>query len=162
IPLYVAKTDHLVEIARAIDRIGEVLESPNRSSVVAAVRDGLQRARRRRAHPPRVLFVVWTNPLYVAGRDPFADDLLALCGARNGVPEGVNGWPQLSLESLVAAPPEVLIYPNREVTPAQIDALFDAAPGIRGKVEVHGVDENIFTRPGPRVIEAAALLNEIL
>jgi len=89
-----------------------------------------------------------------------ADDLLALTGATNVVP--VEGWPQYSLESLLAAPPDLLLYPQGAVTPAAVEQLFRAAPELRRTTSVIGVDENRFTRPGPRVIEAAAELNAIL
>jgi len=101
---------------------------------------------------------VWTDPLYVAGRSTFTDDLFALTGAHNAVE--ITGWPQYSLESLVAKPPDILLYPRGAVTPQQVDALMKRVPGLR--VRVVSVNEDIFQRPGPRMAEAAAALNAIL
>jgi iron complex transport system substrate-binding protein len=105
-----------------------------------------------------VLFAVWTDPLYVAGRNTFTDDLFALTGARNAVT--VTGWPQYSLESLVADPPDIILYPRGAVPPQQVDALLARTPGVRPRVV--SVNEDIFQRPGPRMAEAAAALNAIL
>ena len=79
-------------------------------------------------------------------------------GARNAVE--VNGWPQYSLESFVANPPEILLYPSHSVSPEQVHTLLERA-GTKTVTAV-GVDENLFTRPGPRVGEAALALNKIL
>lgn len=158
IPLYVVKTDRADQIPEAMERLAALLRVRNREAAAAAVRVGLAKQRRTRTRPPRVLFAVWTDPLYVAGRNTFAGDLLATTGAVNAVT--AEGWPQYSLESLVARPPDLILYPAKSVTPRQIAALRKAAPGLRA--EAVAVDENRFTRPGPRVVEAAAQLNAIL
>ena len=157
IPLLVVTNERLTDIARSMTAIGKALGIDS-TSAVAALNASLARAHRTRTHPPRVMLAVWPDPLYVAGGNTFAGDLFALCGARNAVE--VNGWPQYSLESFVASPPELLLYPNHSVSPEQVRALLDRA-GTKN-VEVVAVDENLFTHPGPRVGEAAAMLNTIL
>ena len=104
------------------------------------------------------MFAVWTDPLYVAGRATFTDDLLLLAGARNAVT--VNGWPQYSLESFVQSPPDILLYPRGAVTQEQVDALLARAQGVHTRVVP--VNEDIFQRPGPRMADAARVLNAIL
>jgi len=72
----------------------------------------------------------------------------------------VHGWPQYSLEALVASPPDLLLYPRGAVTPEQMAALRARVPELKG--EVVAVNEDVFLRPGPRVVEAARRLNAIL
>ena len=158
IPLFVVKTDRLAEIPAAMGRVGAMLHAPHTNESVSALQRAIAIHRRTRAHPPRVLFAVWTDPLYVAGRDTFTDDLFTLTGATNAVT--VSGWPQYSLESLVAAPPDLILYPRGAVTPQQVEALLERAPGLHSRVIP--VNENVFQRPGPRLAEAAAQLNAIL
>lgn len=157
VPLIVVRNERLADIAVSMRRIGGALAVPA-DAAVAALERRLAAERRTRAPSARVMLAVWTDPLYVAGRETFADDLFTLAGATNAV--AVKGWPQYSLESFVAAPPDILLVPDRSVTPAQVDALMVRArvPGI---VVVY-VDENVFTRPGPRVALAAKRLNAIL
>jgi len=162
IPLYVVRTDRLTEIAPAMARLATALGCGDRRVPEKLRADLAAFANRKRAHAPRVLFAVWMNPLYVAGRNNFADDLINLCGARNAVGPNVTGWPLYSLETLVAEPPDLIIYPDREVTPAQVEELLRRVPSLRGRTEIVGVDENLFTRPGPRVAQAAARLNAIV
>jgi iron complex transport system substrate-binding protein len=156
IPLFVIRTDRLAEIPAAMRRLAAMLDA--REDAVAEVERAVAAQKRTRASAPRVLFAVWTDPLYVAGRNTFTDDLYTLTGARNAVE--VTGWPQYSLESLVAAPPDILLYPRGAVTPQQVDALLRRVPGLR--MRVVSVNEDIFQRPGPRMAEAAKALNAIL
>lgn len=158
IPLYVIRTDRLAEIAPAMRRLGKFLATPGADAAATALETAIAAQKRSRTRAPRVLFAVWTDPLYVAGRSTFTDDLFALTGARNAVETA--GWPQYSLESLVSQPPDLLLYPRGSVTPQQVDALLKRAPGVQ--VRVVAVDQDVFQRPGPRVAEAARALNAIL
>jgi iron complex transport system substrate-binding protein len=157
IPLLVVTNERLADIAKSMTSIANAL-GINSTAAVTKLNASLARERRTRPHPPRLMLAVWTDPLYVAGRNTFADDLFTLCGATNAVE--VNGWPSYSLESFVSHPPDILLYPNHSVTPSAVEALL-ARAGTK-KVIAIAVDENLFTRPGPRVGEAGGILNGIL
>lgn len=158
IPLFVVRTDRVDEIPPAMERLGKLLDSPRAEAAAGEVRAAIAAQRRTRARKPRVLFAVWTDPLYVAGRKTFTNDLFELVGAENAVE--ADGWPQYSLESLVARPPDIVLYPRGAVTPQQVEALLKRAPGVTSRIEA--LDEDVFQRPGPRVGAAAASLNAIL
>ena len=158
IALYVVRTDRLREIAPAMRLVGDMLHAPQTDAAVQALERDINAQRRTRARKPRVMFAVWVDPLYVGGRETFTDDLLALGGAENAVQ--VTGWPQYSLESLLASPPDLVLYPKGAVTPQQIAALQKRVPELRAQIVP--VDEDIFQRPGPRVTQAARSLNAIL
>lgn len=157
IPLLVVTNERLDDIAKSMTSIANAV-GINSAPAVAKLNAGLAQQRRTRPHPPRVMLAVWTDPLYVAGRNTFADDLFTLCGVTNAV--DVNGWPQYSLESFVAHPPDILLYPNHSVTPEAVRALLTRS-GTKNVAAI-AVDENLFTRPGPRVGEAGGILNGIL
>jgi ABC-type hemin transport system substrate-binding protein len=157
IPLFVLRTDRLPQIPQAMRRVGAMLHAPRTEDAVRELEVAVDAQRRTRPRKTRVLFAVWTDPLYVAGRETFTDDLFVLTGAENAVP--VKGWPQYSLESFIAAPPDLLLYPRGAVTQAQVDALL-ARAGLQ--IRVIAVNEDIFQRPGPRMADAAAALNAIL
>src|SRR5947207_8306181 len=142
VPLMVISTDHLAQIESSMRDLARVLGCPNAPRVAEA----LEKQRRKRAKSPRVLFAVLTDPLYVAGTGSFVDDLLVLDGARNAV--SAPGWPQYSFESFAAHPPDLLLYPAKSVKQEAVDALLR-----RANVHVYAVavDENLFTRPGPRM-----------
>ncbi|HEV8658022.1 MAG TPA: helical backbone metal receptor, partial [Thermoanaerobaculia bacterium] len=109
VPLFVVRTDRLDEIPVAMERIASLLGV--QSSGAADLRARIAHQKRERSHRPRTLFVVWADPLYVAGRKTFTDDLFALTGAQNAVQ--VDGWPQYSLESLIANPPDLILHVSK-------------------------------------------------
>lgn len=155
VPLEVVRTERLSEVATAMTVVGRAAGC-DPLPAVRTFNAALESNRRFRAHPPRLLFVVWTDPLYVAGRDTFMDDLFRLTGAQNAA--DVKGWPQYSLEALVAHPPDILLYPDHSVTRDAVAALLRRA---HLPLQAIPVDENTFTRPGPRLVRAAAELNRI-
>jgi ABC-type Fe3+-hydroxamate transport system substrate-binding protein len=158
IPLYVVRTDRLSEVAPAMTLVGEILDASNTKKAVRELERDIAAQRRTRANKRRVMFAVWVDPLYVGGRETFTDDLLTLAGAENAV--RVTGWPQYSLESLLASPPDLILYPRGAVTPQQIAALQKRVPELRAPIVP--VNEDIFQRPGPRMAQAAHALNAIL
>jgi len=160
IPLYVVRTDRLDEVADTIAKLGDLFGAKHPYAGAHRLRVVLERQRRHRSPSPRVMFAVWTNPLYVAGQKTFADDLFRLTGATNAV--AVAGWPQYSLESLISNPPDMLLYPRKAVGAAAVEQLFRATPELRAKMQAVPVDDNLFTRPGSRVAETAQQLNAIL
>jgi iron complex transport system substrate-binding protein len=162
IPLFVVATNRLGDVPRAMARIGRLLDSPAAAVATKGLQRALQRQRRTRASRPSVLFAVWTDPLYVAARGTFIDDLFATVGARNAAAGTLAGWPQYSLESFAQHPPDLMIYPDHSVSAQQVARLLARVPDWSRAHRAVPVDENLFTRPGPRVAAAAAELNRIL
>ena len=54
------------------------------------------------------------------------------------------------------------LYPNLSVKEQAMRELLDSVPGVRDHARVVAVEENVFVRPGPRVVQAARQLNAIL
>jgi iron complex transport system substrate-binding protein len=158
VPLYVVRTDRLADIAATMRTLGSLLGAKNVDAVASQLERNVAAQRRSRPQHARLLFAVWTDPLYVAGHGTFTDDLFELTGADNAVT--ASGWPQYSLETLVATPPDIILYPRGAVTPQAMEALLAKAPGIHPRIIP--VNEDVFQRPGPRMVEAARTLNEIL
>jgi iron complex transport system substrate-binding protein len=152
----VVDADGAAQLEAAMENVGARIGADGRNA-----RASLAAALRAETHPrprqPRVLFVAYASPIYVAGRKTFTGDILEICGAVNAAT--VTGWPQYSQESLLADPPDVVLHPDKSVSDAQVAALFEKAAR---RPRIVAVDENIFSRPGPRLVQAAHRLNDIL
>lgn len=167
-PMIRVRTDRMNDVSAAMLHLGKALGMEAGAQAAArTLDDAIARARRERGPKQRLLIVVWPDPLYVAARETFADDLLRLCGAENAVPPGVRGWPQYSLEAVVAADPDALILFGRAASGespldhVRRDPRWARLRAVRtGSVFV--VDEDKFSRPGPRLPEAAGELNALL
>jgi iron complex transport system substrate-binding protein len=149
-------------LALQIDGIADVLATPG--AIAAALGEAargeelarelaerVEAVRRRAAGraPSRVLFVVGREPLIVAGRKSFAEELLRVCGARNVV-EGDVPWPVYPLEKAVADDPDVVVDAAPQEAPEGIRRLA-AIPAVRRGAVVRLADDDLI-RPGPRMV----------
>ena len=114
---------------------------------------------------PEVLFIEWTDPLFVGGH--WTPELITRAGARHSLnPAGAQSRSVTPEEIIAAQPRAVIICPcgfALERTCRESQALlsaewFRALPAARDK-RIALVDGNqYFNRPGPRLIDALAFL----
>lgn len=106
------------------------------------------------ARPAAVL--VGLDPLVAVGGGSYLDGLLSACGLRNVLSARAEPYPQVSLESLAAAGPEVLVYPEGELAAPALAKTAAALRALRGaEVLSIGVPADLLARPGPRTAQAA-------
>jgi iron complex transport system substrate-binding protein len=160
VPLAVVRTDRLSEIPRAMTLIGELLGSPDTEKARKEFASAVEAQRRKRSPAPKVLFVIWADPLYVAVAGTHLGDILELTGVENAA-RSANARSLYSLEAVVANPPDLILYPSGTGSPEALLSLLNARRPGR-PVTAHSVEEDLFMRPGPRLPRAAAALNRIV
>ncbi len=169
VPVYVTDEHSVGDIVRTVRALGVLLGMPEAAAGLALrMEKQLEAIRTRLAgRPPRrVLFVVWVDPLITAGPRTFITDALRIAGAVPAVQ--VRGdWPHLSLEQVVLAQPEYLIFPA--ATPASRQHLLDELRRRPGWNDLQAVQqggivivEESFNRPSPRLIGQIAALARAL
>jgi iron complex transport system substrate-binding protein len=112
---------------------------------------------------PRVLYIVWHEPMYAAGAGSFPDDLIQMAGGMNIIE--IEGWPVISIEDVVDKNPQIIIcsgmgggsYTIMEaITGNQILAQTDAVKNNK----VYPVDDpNTIELAGPRIVQGLAELH---
>ena len=120
-------------------------------------------------HHPRVMMLACSMqpPFYAAGHGTFVDDLIRLAGGNNAY--GGAGFSVVTPEEFIVADPEFLIIPEMPeegFREKMLEAL-RAQPFLAGttaleKNQVLFIDQDIISRPGPRITEALAILQEAL
>lgn len=65
---------------------------------------------------PRVFICVWPSPLMTAGATSFVSEAVTTCGAENIAAGIKSDYPVISLEKLVVAKPDVIIFPHEAVS----------------------------------------------
>ena len=105
---------------------------------------------------PRVFYEI-DKTLYTVGPGSFIDDLLVKAGANNIASDAKNAYPQLSPEVIIAKDPEVILLGDMNFgeTPDQVKQRpgWTNITAVKTNRVVPLVDENIMSRPGPRVID---------
>ncbi|MFN2431502.1 MAG: ABC transporter substrate-binding protein [Gemmatimonadota bacterium] len=172
VPTLAVPHEELRDVSAAVRMVGARV---GRRAAAAALADSLARAldrervRRPEEHRPRVLFVVAREPGQVArftaaGPRTYIGELIELAGGRNALDPGPVRYPQLSAESALRLGPDVLLEWSGE----------DAAGGAAEDWErlehlaavrngrVHVLRDEVWLRPGPRVVEALMRLKPLL
>jgi iron complex transport system substrate-binding protein len=168
LPVYLIDPHGLSDVFRTMERLGDLTERRARADEMVAGLQGRVRAVAARvaARPrPRVLYVVWPDPLIVPGRGAAVTELIALAGGDSLTAEGPEGYPRYSVEAAVAGAPDVIVLARHGagVAPYARDkwARFAGLPAIRAG-RLHAVDGDLFHRFGPRVVDALEILARLL
>jgi len=167
IPIY--RTDpHTPEaIALDIERLG-VLAGSAEAARVAAMRFRSRLAalgkRPNGTSSIRVFYEIWHLPLYTVGGAHLISAAIALCGGENVFSALSLPAPSVSVEAVLAARPAAIIAgTDGAVRPAWLDSWRQWAdlPAVRaGNLFV--VDANLLHRPGPRFVDGAEALCDVI
>ena len=121
-----------------------------------------------RSEAPCCVFLpVWNNPLMTISADTYTHDLLAACGGRNvfaDAPTQDSRYPQVTMEDVIAAQPEVILLPSEPYAFTESDRARFAALDVPAahNQRIHLVDGALLTWPGTRVAYALTELPLLL
>jgi len=154
-------------IADDVERIGTLAGTQEAAQASASsLRARLARLdSSRNADPPLTVFYQVSDvPLFTLGGQHLVSKAITECGGRNVFSALTLPAPQVSMEAVLAANPQVIIAgTNGAARPAWLDA-WRAWPSMdavrRGALYV--VDANLLHRPGPRFIDGIAQLCDAL
>ena len=105
-----------------------------------------------------------TRP-WTAGAASWHDDFIELVGGRNLAGDLENAWVQINAEEVVARNPDIIILGSAMfgTTPESVAerAGWDAISAVQ-EGNVHGIDDNLVSRPGPRVAQGIEELARLI
>lgn len=106
------------------------------------------------------------STFFTVSRDSFVGDLYNTLRARNIAGNGGGvAYPQLTQEAIIAANPDVIILADEEfgVSVESVKARpgWDAIEAVV-KDRIFGIDPDIISRPGPRIIDALEQLAQLI
>lgn len=96
-------------LAAGIRRLGRELGAPERGEMLAARMEHSLSPVTRKRPAPRVLFVIWPDPLITVGSGTVIDDALRLAGFDNIAAQAPGTYPRLSLEAVTERNPDLII-----------------------------------------------------
>jgi iron complex transport system substrate-binding protein len=156
-------------VFRSLDELGSLLDLPDRAAtLVAGVRESLAVVSAAGLkHPrPTVFFALLGDPPRTAGRHTFVGQLIEIAGGAPAFGELHDGWPEVSLEAVLAAQPDILVVPTDD-TMIEVKRAFAGQPGWRdldavraGRIVV--IPTDLLNRPGPHLGSVARTLHDEL
>jgi len=158
IPVFEADPRTIDGIAGDIERLGRLAGSEATASAAAsAFRARVAKAAGapRKGAPLRVFYEVSDVPLFTLGGAHLVSQALALCGGVNVFAQLTIPAPQVSLEAVLFANPQVIIAGTDDAKPpAWLDdwSRWPAIDAVRHHA-LYTVDANLLHRPGPRFVD---------
>lgn len=165
VPVVVVDPQNLDGVYTAIANVSEMVGEPNKGmEVVGKMKSDLAKIEATLAgtEPVKTFVEIGWNPLYTAGAGTLLDDLLVKAGGVNVVE--AKGYVSYSVEQLVKDQPEVYLGTFSSLGSA--DAVkkrpgYSALQAVKDG-RVYTLDDNLVSRPGPRVIEGIRLISASL
>lgn len=161
---YVHFPESLDGLSAAYERLGELLGVPGRAGELTAeltsARESL--AERRPTRSPRVYLEISAAPLMAACAGSLQHDLLTAAGCENAFADLPRAYHRVEPEELLAADPEiVLLLSGIGVEEAESRAGWSGMSAVRDG-RVHALDPDLFSRAGPRIVQALDELGRIV
>lgn len=146
-----------------IRALGQLIGAPERAERYAhTLQQRMQRLRARGGQRPRAMYMgAYGDRLFGGALGTSYHDVLEAAGLRDVAGEaGLEGWPELSGEQVLALAPERIVTRNgmgRVICQRQGLSLLPACADGRGVLELDGV---LLDDPGPGMLDAAEALRE--
>lgn len=107
---------------------------------------------------------IFNSPFLTCGKNSFINDIIEYAGGKNIFYFLDSTYPQVSEESIIVNNPQIILAPDyseNDLNKIYTRNGWQNIDAIKNK-KVFSVSGDIFTRPGPRVLEAVILLKEII
>lgn len=171
IPIFLVHAHRVDQMLDMVTRVAALVERREAAApLVASIRQRIDAVRARVAPlpTPRVLYVLWPEPLIVPGRTSHLTELIELAGGRSITASEGDSYVRFSLEAAVARAPEVIVLADHSASgtaagrqsPEKWNRL-TSVPAIKAG-RLHSIDLSILHRYGPRVADGLELLARII
>jgi iron complex transport system substrate-binding protein len=156
---YVWNERMLAELPNGVRKLAAALGVSERGGKLAADIEKTLNASRSRIHPlkhMKVLYIVWPEPLLVAGPGTAIDDAIVLLGMENAAHKAATSYPRYSIEELIREAPEVIFIGKgsgmdmRSVSQGILKKLA-TVPAVKNN-RICYVSDSLY-RLGPRVVQ---------
>ena len=172
---YNGLTVNIEKVSELFEAIGKIGKATGRGTqaneLVRGIRDKLDNLSALLGAEKKitVLWVVQREPLRVAGRNTFVNEMIELAGGENAIGQTIHKYPPIGAEQVYACGADVIIEPAViEADPAgqQAGAVkywsrFKNVPAVKNN-RVYVIDGDIVSRLGPRLYEGVETIARCL
>lgn len=163
----------LDEVVRMIDTVrGLLYDDTTAQASVTSLKNRLDSLRGSTPSPtPSLFLVISTTPL-ITTSDLFLDEIIRVAGARNVAADESLPYPKIGREQVPVWAPDLIVvpvygYPSSIPHDSLATALlaefpeWEATPAGKSR-HIFGIDADMLTRPGPRVVDAIVELRSLI
>jgi len=114
----------------------------------------------------RVYYEVYSDPVMSAGEGSLVHEVVTTAGGLNIFSDIAERYPQVSQEKILEEQPQVILFPDYHGTADMLAGEMGDRPGWESlpaieEERIYAVDDDVFARPGPRLIDAVEMAAEI-
>ena len=163
LPVYVDEPDSLAAIGASLSNFGQLAGTePEAERAMMQYQHKLLELRRRysQQRPLSVFYQIWNDPLLTINGEHLISNVIKLCGGRNVFASAVPLVPKLSVESVIALNPQVIVASGEEVQRREWLKAWEAWPLLDAvkSGRLYFVPASLLQRHTPRLLEGAELL----
>jgi len=159
VPVYLVAAHHVADATSLVRRLGALTGRDGAAGPLVARLEQRIEAVKKAVQPlgrPRVLYVLWPEPLIVPGREAIVTELIQLAGGQSLTADDADAWPRYSLEAAVAKSPEVILLANHGAGTGAVSTeqwqRLASLPAVRAG-RLLSVDGDLMHRYGPRFVD---------
>ncbi len=165
IKYFISKGESIASVENEILEVGKLTgHEKEADKVVADMEKKLKKVAKKASQPVKVYYEVWNSPYMSVGSTSFIDDVIAKAGGENIFHDLSDAYPMVSEEAIISRQPAVILVPSSTGLAADAVGLRNGwadIPAVKDK-RVFVVDDNVYTRPGPRIADVVEELAELL
>lgn len=162
IPYYVSKTTSFEALKQEILDVAKITGHEGQGKkVVDKMLSSLPEIDANQNNATKVYYEIWNQPFMSAGKFSFINDVISLSGHKNIFEDLEESYPMVSEESIISRQPQIILIPSS--SGVQADDVknrsgWNSIPAVESE-KIFVIDDNLFSRPGPRIVEAINLLS---
>jgi iron complex transport system substrate-binding protein len=103
--------------------------------------------------------LISVEPLWAAGRDTFADEMMTLAGARNALASAFSGFKAVSLETALGSAPEIILLAGPKADAVLRHPRWQRTPAVRNR-RVYELNPDWVLRESPRSVNGLEQIAE--
>ena len=163
LPVYVDEPDSLAAIGASLGNLGRLAGTEREAEqAVTKYQHKLLELRRlySQQRPLSVFYQIWNEPLLTINGEHLISKVIELCGGRNVFASAVPLVPKLSVESVIALNPQVIVASGEEEQRREWLKAWQAWPMLDAvkSSRLYFVPASLLQRHTPRLLEGAELL----
>ena len=170
---FTLRSRRITELPAGIRQVGAAVGAPDKAEALAREtekkisaleeRERTIRKPQSAAQRQKVLFIIWPEPLIVAGPGSIADDALQMIGVLNISGNTVSSYPKYSIEEIIRQAPDTIFIGKGTGMDKVADGLLKrlkSVPAVRNR-RVFYVSDYLY-RLGPRTMQGVEELERLL
>ena len=171
-PVLILKMEKIDELFTFIQKIGDAAGSPQAAvKLLDNIHNQLNalQSKCKSAEKVKVLWVVQNEPLRIAGRNTFINEMIELAGGENAIGPAIQQYPHIGTEQLLAGGADVIIQSamktdNIEKEQRAAENFWGRWPGLPAvkNKRIYVVNGDPILRLGPRLPQGAEIIARCL